>query len=673
MGGWLSDAARMKIFLKRAAVWATWPVLLAACIALPLLTPVIPSTASVEYGIHDAARYMLAKPLSEDPDVALLLYSDSVARTTGHTSPVDRALLAKALTAAENAGAKAVGIDMIFSQSTPDEGELIAALAATRMPVYLAYADPDHDRAAYWDPSVDTEARAYQDWFWSRIAAGNVHKVSPVIGADEAGVARRWPDIAPGGNPPLAAAMAGVGKTGADFQGGIRFTRLPSATAKADGLEEARGMVPELDISLITDPALAEAFAPLLKGRYVLIGSDTFNSDQLVTPITRSAGAPKVAGVTVHGQMLRQSLDRQFPTWIPAWGIAAMAALMAALGAATAVIERRPVGLVAAIALQLACLLSLPLLVDRLGHDILSLPLFGLLLSWLLAFLAVGYGLRTRMSTERAFARSALGKFLPEEVARQILDDPQKLSLAGEERSLFLMFTDLEGFTKFSHGRDPREVARLLNQYLETMSAIVLAHKGTLDKFVGDAIVAFWGAPIASDADGKNAVACALALQAAAERLRKDIAATGDSYGRTRIGLHHGMAVVGNFGGADRIQYTALGDAMNIAARLEGANKYLRTDILVSGDVARRVPDVAYRPMGRIRLSGVATPLELFEPVTGAKAVYAADVAIALDGPDVRSALTALASRFPEDLALAALAERGDALTGGEAYALQSK
>ena len=657
--------------LSRAAPFAIWPLVLGACIALPFLTRELPLTLGIERAVHDAYRYLLAEQVETDPDIVLLLYTDGVARETGRTNPVDRAMLAGALRAADAAGAKAVAIDMIFTQPTADEGELLDALAGMSIPTYVAFADPEHDRAAYWDVSVDADARRYQDRFWRRLEGSKVRKVSPVIGVDEAGVARRWPDIAQGGNPTMAGAIAGAIEISQDYRGGIRFTRMPDAAA-VNGLEAAKDMFPALETHLVSDELFADAFTPLLAGKYVLIGSDTFNSDQLATPITRMGGGPKVAGVTVHAQMLRQALDRRFPPPLGPLAIGGLALLLAVMGAATSAIERKPVLLVLAIAAQAAVLLALPFAVERAGYDVLSLPSFGLLLSWLLAFLTVGHALRNRTSAERAFARDALGKFLPASVAREILDHPEKLTLEGEERPLFLMFTDLEGFTRYSHGREPREVAQLLNRYLKEMSRIVLDHHGTLDKFVGDAIVAFWGAPLADEADGERAVACALALHEASERLRAEARESGETFGRTRIGLHYGPVVVGNFGGERRIQYTALGDAMNTAARLEGANKYLRSEILVSAEVTRRAPGFTYRPLGWITLSGVGEPVEVLEPVEGAKAGYAGEIADAMQAGD-GARLARLAARHQDDPALAELARRSDTVTRERPYVLGSK
>ncbi len=265
---------------------------------------------------------------------------------------------------------------------------------------------------------------------------------------------------------------------------------------------------------------------------------------------------------------------------------------------------------------------------------------------------------------------------MPARVAEQILEDPARLQLKGEERELTLMFTDLEGFTKFCHGRDPRQTAEILNAYLDAMTAIVLEHGGTLDKYVGDAIVAFWGAPIASADDTERAVACALAMQAEGARItERALAEHGVALGRTRIGIHRGPVIVGNFGGTNRMQYTAMGDAMNIAARLESANKQIGSDILVSEAVRDEASDHAYRSLGRIAMSGVATGIALYEPLAPDLAGFAGqwNAAIAALGAGNDEPWDARVGAPPDDRAAHALEPRMDAIRKGEVHVLQSK
>lgn len=654
-------------------------LLLALALALPFLTPLMPVTRDLERGIEDAWRHTLAPRTAYDPDIALVLYNDQVARTAGRTSPVDRALLARALTQIAGAGPRAIGIDLAFIQQTADQGELVKAIRAIRVPVFIVYADPEGDRAAYWDRTIDSAARADQDAFWAALAGSNARRASPAIGVDSARIARSWPETAPGAAPLLAHALADTPAPLRSYRGAIRYRMLDPELLAAAGtdIDAATGMFPAYPLDLMADDLFAADYLPNLKGRIVLVGSDTFGADQIATPITRFGGHDRVAGVTVHAQMLRQALGRDFPA-LPGRGWIAVLALAAvAGGVATARIDRRIGLLIACGAAQLALIAALPFALEAAGYDYLGLPVLGLALGWLTAYLAAAAAARARSSEERAFARGALGRYVPESVAREILADPSRLELKGEARELTLMFTDLEGFTRFCHGRDPRQTAAILNAYLDAMSAVVLAHGGTLDKYVGDAIVAFWGAPIAREDDTTRAVACALAMQAAAaEVAARTEAEFGTSLGRTRIGIHRGEVVVGNFGGTNRMQYTAMGDAMNIAARLEGANKYLGTAILVSEAVRAAAPGHAYRSLGLVAVSGVASGLALYEPLEAGQAGYAAswNAAIAgLQSGGDRAAWQAVLAAHPGDAAATAMDARIAGVMRGEVHELQSK
>jgi len=219
------------------------------------------------------------------------------------------------------------------------------------------------------------------------------------------------------------------------------------------------------------------------------------------------------------------------------------------------------------------------------------------------------------------------------------------------------LFTDLEGFTKLSHAITPEQLSSLLNRYLDVMSDTVLDHGGTIDKFVGDAVVAFWGAPIARPDDADRAVRAAIAMFEAGQEFARTAGPDLPPIGCTRVGLHHGEAVVGNFGGDGRIQYTALGDGMNTAARLESANKALKTTILVSTEAKSEASVDSFRPMGRVVLSGRATPVEVWEPAPGMDAALRArlnELWLKFDAGDTKALvqLEEIAASHKDDAAL---------------------
>jgi adenylate cyclase len=356
----------------------------------------------------------------------------------------------------------------------------------------------------------------------------------------------------------------------------------------------------------------------------------------------------------------------------------AMALVVVAAGGITAGINRRALVSVAVLGGQLVLLAGLPFALAYRGVETYGLPAFGWLVGWFLAFLVVSVAARALSSEQRRFAQGALGKYLPRDIAARIIRDPDSLQLNGEKRAIFVMFSDLEGFTALSHAIEPEMVATLLNRYLDMLSDVVLSHGGTIDKFVGDAVVAFWGAPISRPDDGRRAVEAAIAMHQAGEKFRESAPEGVPPIGRTRVGLHWGEAIVGNFGGEGRIQYTALGDAMNTAARLESANKQTGTSVLVSGPVVERCGLDIFRPLGRVVLSGRASALDIYEPVpqmAQAERRGFAELALrASDGDaDCIAEVVAMAEQASHDKALSRLAFRLINQKGRNYYVLDSK
>jgi adenylate cyclase len=381
-------------------------------------------------------------------------------------------------------------------------------------------------------------------------------------------------------------------------------------------------------------------------------------------------------GMEVHAHMLAQQLDGQAMRPLGNGALWVLALLVVIAGGLTSLIEARARYVALLLVGQLSAFLIVPFWLQSRGVDTLTLPAFGWALGWLLGYVAVGTASRTIGAHQRAFAQSALGKYLPRDIATQIMRDPDKLALHGEKREIFCVFTDLEGFTKLSHAVTPETVARLLNNYLDRLSDVVLKHGGTIDKFVGDAVVAFWGAPLSRPDDADRAAAAARDMYLAGEAFRRDMAEGVPPLGMTRVGLHVGEAIVGNFGGEGRIQYTALGDSMNTAARLESANKEMKTRVLASAEAVSRTAASDFVPMGRVTLRGRAQPVDVFEPrpdlSDDQRAKIAALVKAHADGnkTDFVTYATAVRTEFGQEPAMLFLLERLEQTERGESYVL---
>jgi adenylate cyclase len=213
------------------------------------------------------------------------------------------------------------------------------------------------------------------------------------------------------------------------------------------------------------------------------------------------------------------------------------------------------------------------------------------------------------MKTEHAF-----GRYVSEEVVKKILENPGQLKLGGDQKVLTVFFSDVAGFTGISEKLSPVALVTQLNEYLDRMSQVILQHHGTLDKFVGDAIIAFWGAPIAEPKHAQMACLAALDYVAELKELQSEWKEKKKNIFEVRIGIHTGPMIVGNVGSTKRFDYTVIGDSVNLGARLEGANKYFGTTILISEATYKAVKSkVEVREIDLITVKGKTEPVRVFE------------------------------------------------------------
>ena len=218
---------------------------------------------------------------------------------------------------------------------------------------------------------------------------------------------------------------------------------------------------------------------------------------------------------------------------------------------------------------------------------------------------------------ERAYA--SLSRYFSPNLAQELASDTDAIDLGGQRREIATLFTDIASFTALVETLEPSVLGTLLNEYLTGMTDIVFAHDGTVAKIVGDALHVLFGAPGEQPDHAVRAVACALALDEYAEAFRARCHKKGIALGVTRIGVHAGPAIVGNFGGGRFFDYTAYGDTINVAARLEAANKQLGMRICASATLAARVEKFRGRPVGDLVLRGRMEALRAFEPLRDAQ------------------------------------------------------
>ena len=215
---------------------------------------------------------------------------------------------------------------------------------------------------------------------------------------------------------------------------------------------------------------------------------------------------------------------------------------------------------------------------------------------------------------QKAYIKDAFGQYLSPTVVADLVKDPDKLTLGGEEREMTAYFSDIAGFSTFSEGMTPTQLVGLLNEYLTAMCDVIIASDGTIDKFEGDAIIAFWGAPIDQPAHARQACFASIDMNHALGGLRDQWMAQGLPKVAVRMGVNTGRMVVGNMGSSQRINYTIMGDAVNLAARLEGANKAFRSDLMISESTYLQcADDVDVRELDIIRVVGKAEPIRVYQ------------------------------------------------------------
>ena len=241
-------------------------------------------------------------------------------------------------------------------------------------------------------------------------------------------------------------------------------------------------------------------------------------------------------------------------------------------------------------------------------------PLPSVVIQQLFIFVSIiGYRIFAEEENVK-YIRTTFSKFVSEDVVDELLKDPTKISLGGSKREITIFFSDIRGFTTMSEALSPEELVQFLNEYLSEMTEIVIQYKGTIDKYMGDAIMAFWGAPIELEDHAYYACIASLAQLEALTKMQAEWKKQNRPIIDIGIGLNTGKAVVGNMGSSHRMEYTCMGDTINLGSRLEGSNKMYGTNIIISEYTYEKVKDRVYaRELDLVRVKGKNHPVRIYE------------------------------------------------------------
>ncbi len=347
-----------------------------------------------------------------------------------------------------------------------------------------------------------------------------------------------------------------------------------------------------------------------LKGRVALLGTTAPGLlDLRATPVGST-----YPGVEIHANLIAGMLDghiKHRPQYVTGFDVVVLLLVGGLL--LWALPRLSPMNATLLSAGMLLLLLAMNFAFWQFADFVLPIAASLLLVIGLYA-LNMSYGYFFESRSKRQFARM-FGQYVPPELVEEMSRNPEHYSMEGRNAELTILFSDIRGFTSISEGLEPKQLTQLMNEYLGAMTFVIQDQRGTLDKYIGDAIMAFWGAPVDDPAHAIHGVTAALQMQSRLAELNSHLTARGWPELKIGIGVNTGTVTVGDMGSPVRKAYTVMGDAVNLASRLEGLTKQYGVGILVGDETRRAVKGVVFREVDRVRVKGKDEPVSIYEPL----------------------------------------------------------
>jgi adenylate cyclase len=640
--------------MRRASEARFYALTTATACALALLAGVVgaPTRAVMQNLVFDQYQRWKPRPYAFDQPVRIVAIDDESLKRLGQW-PWPRERLAALVEALKGAGAAAIAFDFLFSEKdradagaptgeTPDN---VFARAIDGAPVVLGsfvseapngavgpakagFVTAGDDATKFLTPSpgalaplseLAQHAAGVGFLNWRPDSDRVVRRVPLILNVDGAlhpSLAMEALRVAQGASTYIVKSSNASGETAFGEVYGVLAIRNGALTIDTDAAGDIRVYFarPDPRRSIPAWKALAPG-ADLrdLRGSIVFIGaSAALLSDIVATPLS-----PAMPGVEAHAQIVEQLLSGQTlrrPDWAPSAEWMATALICAALVATTWFLAPHLAALVFAAVVGAIVALSW-FAFSR--HGLLIEPTYPAFSAAAVYFTGVSTLYAVKRHQEREI-RSAFGRFVSPAVVARLAEMPGALELGGLQRELTLLFCDIRSFTTISEGFNASELTHFLNEYLTPMTDAILDRMGTVDKYMGDAIVAFWNAPLDDRDHGAHAVLSALAMRETLVKLnegwRDRAEADGRSFKPVRfgIGLNSGECCVGNLGSLRRFDYSAIGDEVNVASRLEGACKIFEVDVIGSETTRAAAPDFAWLEIDSVLLKNKTRPVGLY-------------------------------------------------------------
>ncbi len=638
----------------RQRIWG-WLLISGVSVFTSLLAIKFELFKSQENALWTPRAWIKASNSKPDDRIKLIIVDqrslDVLAEEYQFQWPVSRQFYVPIIKMMNLGGAKAIGFDLVFSESSQflvaDDQAFAAAVKGSSAPVVVTavpYEKGPNLEQIEMQRLIDLNQKS-SSLFFEKLKSSTLPSypgaLMPIPSLLESGASiasvREDPDsdgifrryslgsrVAGQLVPSMAAAL--FEKTGEPFENIQRSAKYDDFNRKILNFRGSGGAYKSYSfIDIVSSWAAIEAASrgesappPVVdpsefKDAIVIIGVWAAGLQDLrPTPLD-----PKFRGVEVHATALDNIMHGDFIRQVPfLYTTILVVIFIAGISASIVFVD----------SLLVAGLVSVFLMGSLLGTSTLFvlsnywlptfIPLLGMVFSTVGSF-SWKYALEGR---ERRFLKSAFRCYVSPAVIEKIIADPSRLKLGGEKRELSIFFSDIKGFTAISERLEPTRLSDLLNRYLTEMTGIIQRSGGTVDKYVGDAVVAFWNAPLDVSDHADRAVKAALECQL---RLKELAPLWQQEFGvelSARIGIHTGLVSVGNFGSEDRFNYTMIGDAANLASRLEGANKKFGSEILISEDSYGKLSHRdGVRALGAVKVLGREAAVKVFEPLSGGR------------------------------------------------------
>lgn len=347
-----------------------------------------------------------------------------------------------------------------------------------------------------------------------------------------------------------------------------------------------------------------------LKDKIILVGTTAPGLlDMRATPV-----AEVYPGVEIHANMIAGILDQNLKER-PAYMVGAEVIWLLLIGAALSFLlpQLSPVKAILVSIFLFAITEGLSLFAWHYGNLLFTVA-NSLVMIALLFALDMSYGYFVESRTKRQIT-GLFGQYVPSELVEEMAEHPESVSMEGESREMTILFSDVRGFTTISEGLDPKELTVLMNEFLTPLSRVVYKYRGTIDKYMGDCIMAFWGAPLPDVSHARDAILAGIEMQATLKALQPHFKERGWPEIRVGVGINSGRVSVGNMGSEIRVAYTVMGDEVNLASRLEGITKQYGVGIIVGENTRNAATDFIYRELDHVRVKGKDKPVAIYEPV----------------------------------------------------------